>query len=139
MHDARRYTKEAKPGSERSFGLLFFVVFTVIALWPAIWGGSIRWWASFVALSFGVVALTATRLLIPFNRLWFRFGMLLHAVMSPAILCLIFVCVVVPTGLLLRMFGKDVLDIRDRRRQTSSYWIARENAPVSADSMKNQF
>lgn len=138
MQEAAR-SNEIKPGSERSFGFVFCAVFVIVALWPLMSGGGIRWWAVIVAALFGAAGLVVPAVLRPLNLLWFRFGMLLHAVVSPLILGLIFVAVVVPTGLLLRLFGKDVLDIKPGAGGRSSYWIKRSASATAAESMRNQF
>lgn len=132
-------SNEIKPGSERSFGLLFCAVFVIVALWPLMSDGGIRWWAVIIAALFGAAGLVVPAVLRPLNLLWFRFGMLLHAVVSPLILGLIFLAVVVPTGLLLRLFGKDVLDIKSGAGDRSSYWIKRNASATVAESMRNQF
>ena len=129
-----------RPGSDRSFGAVFVVVFLVLGLWPVPWGGAARPWALAVAAAFLVPTLLRPRVLRPLNLLWFRFGMLLHAIVSPVVMGLIFAVTVIPTGLALRLVGKDVLDLRIRgRHPRDSYWIAREQRNVEADSMRNQF
>lgn len=119
---------------------MFVVVFVVIGLWPVVTGGAPRLWAFLVALAFLVPTLVAPRVLHPLNVVWFRFGMLLHAVVSPLVMGLIFVLAVVPTALLMRLFGKDVLDIGRRDpAQRDTYWIVRAQRSIDADSMRNQF
>lgn len=139
MFDNVRHSKDVKRASDRSFGLVFFIVFIVIGLWPASRGDSFRWWAFAAALPFGFSALVAPWLLRPLNYLWYRFGMLLHATVSPIVLGFIFAFIVVPTGLLLRLFGKDVLSIGAQNQHKTSYWIPREKTSSTSDSMRNQF
>lgn len=125
-------------GSDRAFGLVFAVVFLLIALWPLTGGSQPRLWSLAVAAGLAGIAAVAPGLLAPMNRLWFRFGMLLHKVMTPTILFLIYVTTVVPTGLIMRLVGKDPL----RRRfepDASTYWIARDDAGVTPASLRRQF
>jgi Saxitoxin biosynthesis operon protein SxtJ len=140
LQDIQGHSGPVRPGSDRSFGAVFVVVFVVIGLWPVVTGGAPRLWAFLVALAFLVPTLVAPRVLHPLNVVWFRFGMLLHAVVSPLVMGLIFVLAVVPTALLMRLFGKDVLDIGRRDpAQRDTYWIVRAQRSIDADSMRNQF
>jgi Saxitoxin biosynthesis operon protein SxtJ len=140
LQDIYGHSGPVRPGSDRSFGIVFVVAFGVIGLWPLVSGGAPRLWAFVVALCFLVPTLVAPRVLHPLNVLWFRFGMLLHAVVSPVVMGLIFGLTVVPMALLLRLWGKDVLDI-SRRDPASreSYWIPRAQRTIDANSMRNQF
>ena len=127
--------QKLKPGSDRSFGLVFATAFAVICLWPLIHGGEVRLWAAVVAAACLVVALLIPKTLAPLNLLWFRFGLLLGHIVSPVIMSLVFALAVVPTGLAMRMMGKDILDLEiDADRDT--YWERRTTAP---GSMKNQY
>lgn len=140
MQDIYGHGGPAQPGSDRSFGAVFVAVFAVIGLWPVVSGGSPRLWALLVALAFLIPTLVAPRVLHPLNIVWFRFGMLLHAVVNPAVMGLIFVLAVVPTALVMRLRGKDVLDIDSRERgRRESYWILRAQRTIDPDSMRNQF
>ena len=140
LQDIHGHSGPVRPGSDRSFGVVFVVVFVVIGLWPVVSGGSPRLWAFLVALAFLAPTLVAPRVLHPLNLLWFRFGMLLHAVVSPLVMGLIFVLAVVPIALLMRLFSKDVLDIGRRDgAPRESYWILRAQRTIDADSMRNQF
>jgi hypothetical protein len=124
--------------SERSFGLVFTVVFLIIALWPLIHWQAPRTWALAIAALFGLAAFMAPRVLRPLNRLWFRFGLVMHRIMSAVILTALFFLTVLPIGLIYRLLGKDPLRLKIDRRQ-SSYWIAREPPGPPPDSMANQF
>ena len=124
--------------SERSFGTVFAVVFLIIALWPLIRWQQPRIWALALAALFGGIAWTAPRLLRPLNLLWFRFGILLHHVMSRVVLTALFFLTVVPIGFIYRLLGKDPLRLKLDHSQTS-YWIAREPPGPPPDSMANQF
>jgi hypothetical protein len=125
-----------KVGSERSFGLVFAAVFCVIGLWPLMGGHPVRIWSLAIAAVFLALAFARPAVLRPLNLLWFRFGLLLGRIVSPIVMALIFYVAVVPTGLIMKLLGKDILRLRfDPHAKT--YWIVRENEPET--SMKNQF
>lgn len=126
---------EVKMGSERSFGFVFAAVFTIIALWPLISGSAVRYWALGIAAVFAVTALAAPRILAPLNKLWFKFGVLLGAIVAPIVMFLLFFLAVTPTAIIMRALGKDLL-LQKIDKSAVSYWIEREE-PVG--SMKNQF
>ena len=124
-----------KISSNRSFGLLFFVVFLIVSLWPLTHEGSIRIWSVIVSAVFLILGLINSRLLTPLNVLWFKLGMTLGAIISPIVMGIIFFLVVTPTGFILRIMGKDLLNKKyDKEKET--YWIKR-NAPTG--TMKRQF
>ena len=126
---------EIKLGSNRSFGLVFFIVFVLIAIYPLINQGELRIWSLIIALFFLVLGLFNSKILTPLNKLWFRFGLFLGKIISPIIMGVIFFLVVTPIGLLMRFFGKDVLNLKLNKKK-SSYWIEKVG-PKS--KMKNQF
>ena len=124
-----------KISSNRSFGLLFFVVFLIVSLWPLTHEGSIRIWSVIVSAVFLILGLINSRLLTPLNVLWFKLGMILGAIISPIVMGIIFFLVVTPTGFILRIMGKDLLNIKyDKEKET--YWIKRN---ASIGTMKRQF
>lgn len=125
-------------GSEKSFGLVFGVVFLLISLTPLLRGAAPRWWALILATVFAVLAFWAPALLAPLNRVWFRFGLLLHRIVNPLIMALLYFGAVVPIGLILRAQGKDLLRLK-RDRAAPSYWIARDPAGPARGSMSKQF
>ena len=125
---------DIKVSSNRSFGIVFFVVFLLIALYPLTYNSDIRIWSFIISLIFLVLGLVNSKILTPLNRIWFKFGILLGRVISPLIMGLIFFFVVTPIGLLMRLFGKDVLNLK--YNSNKSYWIEK-NGPKS--KMKNQF
>ncbi len=133
-----RQDQEVKLGSDRSFGIVFAVVFGIIAAWPLLYGDSIRLWATAVALAFLAVALIVPGWLRPLNKVWFRFGLLLHRIVSPIILGLIFFITITPIALLMKLFGKIPLPLQFDKEATS-YWIEREPPGPSPETMKNQF
>ena len=124
--------------SNRSFGLVFAAVFLIVTLWPLWSGAPVRRWAACIAMIFAVIAFAAPRLLEWPNRLWHRLGVLLHHIVSPVALALVFYLAIIPTGLVMRLFGKDFLRLK-LDPQAKSYWIERTPAGPAPDSMKNQF
>ena len=125
-------------GSNRSFGIVFAAAFAIYALWPLVSGGEPRLWAGGIAGAFALAAFARPQLLTPLNRLWFRFGLVLHHVVNPIVMGLIFFAAVVPVGVVMRMLGKDVLRLR-RDQNAESYWIAREPPGPEPGSMSRQF
>lgn len=134
MHETHSHI-QARMGSERGFGLVFFAVFLVVAFWPMISGESPRIWAFGLAGTFLVVTHTIPKALAPLNKLWFKFGLLLGRIINPVIMSLVFFFAVLPIGLIIRFLGMDLLR-QKLNKSTNSYWIKREE-PVG--SMKNQF
>ncbi len=128
--------KKTVMGSNRSFGLIFGVFFAVLALLPTLHSATVRWWALGVALAFVAAAYFSPRLLSPLNWIWFKLGLALHHVFNPIIMALIFYGAILPTALILRAFGKDLLRLK-RDPQAASYWIRRETP--APGSMIKQF
>ena len=126
--------KQIKISSNKSFGIVFFIVFLIIALYPMIKDGDIRLWSLIISLIFLILGLINSIILTPLNRLWFKFGIFLGKIISPIILGIIFFLVVTPTGILLRLFGKDVINLKYNKN--NSYWI-KKTGPKS--KMKDQF
>ena len=126
--------QKIKTSSNKSFGIVFFIVFLIIALYPLIKDGDIRLWSLIVSLIFLILGLTNSIILTPLNRLWFKFGVFLGKIVSPIVLGTIFFLIVTPTGLLLRLFGKDVINLK--YNNNNSYWIEK-TGPKS--NMKDQF
>ena len=126
--------EEIKISSNRSFGIVFFVVFLLVTLYPLIYGGEIRIWSLVISLIFLVLGLANSKLLSPLNKIWFKFGIVLGKIISPIIMGVIFFLVVTPIGFIMRVFGKDVLNLKYNKNK--SYWIEK-NDPKS--KMKNQF
>ena len=125
---------EIKIGSNKSFGIVFFIVFLIISVYPLFFDGNIRIWSLIVSLLFLVLGLINSRILTPLNRLWFKFGMFLGKFISPIIMGIVFFIVVTPTGLIMRAFKKDLLNLK--KKDTKSYWIKRDK--FNSD-MRNQF
>jgi hypothetical protein len=126
---------EIKLGSNKSFGIVFFIVFLLIAVYPIINQGELRIWSLIISLFFLVLGLFNSKILTPLNKLWFKFGLFLGKIISPIIMAVIFFLVVTPIGLLMKLFGKDVLNLKLNKNK-SSYWI-KKIGPKS--KMRNQF
>lgn len=137
-HDTGAHAAPVQMGSERSFGVVFAVLFAIIALWPLTGEGAVRLWALAVAGAFLVAALVAPQLLKPLNRVWFKLGMLLHHVVTPVVMGLLFFLTVTPTGVIMRALGKDPMRLR-RDPAARSYWIDRVPPGPAPETMKNQF
>ena len=125
---------EIKIGSERNFGIVFSVVFLIIAIYPLIKGNDLQIWSLIVSILFLALGLINSKLLRPLNKLWFRFGLFLGKIISPIIMGFIFFFVVTPTGLIMRILRKDLLSLNYNKNK--SYWIEKKG-PKS--KMKNQF
>ena len=125
---------DIKTSSNRSFGIVFFVVFLIISLYPIINNESIRLWSLIISLIFLILGIINSSLLSPLNKLWFKFGIFLGKIISPVIMGIIFFLVVTPIGIIMRLIGKDVLNLK--YNNSKSYWIEK-TGPKS--KMKNQF
>ena len=125
---------DVKIGSNRSFGIVFFVVFLLIATYPLINGDELRLWSLIISIVFLFLGLLNSKILNPLNKLWFKFGIFLGKIISPLVMGIIFFLVVTPIGLLMRLLNKDLLNLRFNNN--GSYWIEKTE-PKS--KMKNQF
>ena len=125
---------DIKIGSNRSFGLVFSIVFLLIAIYPLINSEELRVWSLIIAIIFLVLGLINSKILTPLNKLWFKFGLLLGRIVSPVIMAVIFFLVVTPIGLFMRMIGRDLLNLKFNKNK--SYWIEK-SGPKS--KMSNQF
>jgi hypothetical protein len=125
---------DVKIGSNRSFGIVFFIVFLLISIYPLTNNESIRIWSLIISLIFFILGIINSNLLSPLNKLWFKLGIFLGKIFSPIIMGIIFFLVVTPIGLFMRLIGKDVLNLK--YSDYKSYWIEK-NGPKS--KMKNQF
>jgi hypothetical protein len=139
MHEhTPRHTSQIQSSTDRSFGFVFATVFLIIALYPLLHAAGIRIWAVAVSGVFLLLAALVPQVLAPANRLWTKFGMLLHNIVSPIALGILFFLVVTPSALLMKLFGKDPLRLRFDPA-VDSYWIKRDPPGPAADSLKNQF
>ncbi len=125
---------EIKISSNRNFGIVFFIVFLVIATYPLINYGEIRQWSLILSLFFLILGLINSKILTPLNKLWFKFGIFLGIIISPLVMGIIFFFVVTPIGFIMRLLSKDVLNLKFNNE--NSYWI-KKTGPIS--KMKNQF
>ena len=123
-----------KLGSNRSFGIVFFIFFFIIAVYPLINNGDIRIWSIIIALTFLILGLFNSRILTPLNKIWFRFGILLGNLISPIIMGIIFFLIITPTSFIMKILGKNLLNLK--RNNKNSYWVER---PKIKSKMKNQF
>lgn len=137
-HEDLTREQDIEGSSDRSFGIVFAVVFLIIAFWPLMSGGAVRWWSCVVAALFAAIAVAKPALLSGLNRQWLKFGLLLGKIVSPIALGLLFYGVIAPLGLALRLAGKDPLRLK-YDRSADTYWIRREPPGPPPDSMTNQF
>ena len=125
---------EIKISSNRSYGIVFFIVFLLIALYPLLKDNDLRIWSLVISFIFLILGLINSKILTPLNRLWFKFGLLLGKFISPLIMGIIFFIVVTPIGIIMRLLKKDLLNLKYNKKET--YWI-NKSGPKS--KMKNQF
>tara|TARA_B110000967_G_scaffold179440_1_gene194935 strand:- start:638 stop:1018 length:381 start_codon:yes stop_codon:yes gene_type:complete len=123
-----------KRSSNKSFGIVFFIVFLLIGIWPILNNESYRFWALVISLVFLILGFTNSKLLTPFNILWFKLGIFLGKIVSPVVMGIIFFFVVTPTAILMRLFKKDLLNLK--YNDSKSYWIKKDEIK---SKMKNQF
>jgi len=127
-----------KISSDRGLGVVFAAFFALVCVLPALHGRPARWWALGVSLLFLFIALGAPRMLHPLNLLWAKLAVLLHHIVSPAAMALVFFVAFTPMGLLLRAFGKDLLRLR-RSPHADSFWIRRDPPGPPPETMIHQF
>ena len=125
---------EIKIGTNRSFGIVFSIVFLIIAIWPIKNGNEITYWLLIVSVFFLLLGLLNSKILTPLNKIWFKFGMFLGSIISPIVMGIIFFIVVTPIGFIMKIFGKDLLNIN--YNNNNSYWIEKNN---QNSSMNKQF
>ena len=123
-----------KIGSNKSFGIVFFLFFLIVSLFPLFKDGNIRIWSLIIAVIFLVLGMLNSKILTPLNKIWFRFGILLGSFVSPIVMGLVFFAIVTPTALIMRVLGKNLLNLKKSNKKT--YWIER---PKIKSKMKNQF
>jgi hypothetical protein len=137
-HEAFSRDEEIVAGSDRSFGLVMAGAFAVVTALNGWHAGRIWPWTAALAAVFLIAALLRPAVLKPLNRVWLKFGLLLHKIVNPVIMALLFYGTVLPTGLVLRAMGKDLLRLK-REPDAASYWIVRTPAGPAPDTMKDQF
>lgn len=138
FHERLEETSETKRSSDRSFGIVFFVLFLAIAAYLWWINSSAAIYVAAVGVAFGVIALVAPRILAPLNWVWTQFGLLLHRLISPIIITLLFLVAVTPIGLLMRLFGKRPLNLKYDPK-AESYWIERKPAGPAPGTLNRQF
>ena len=123
-----------KRSSEKNFGILFSLVFFIVSIWPLLEGNTIRFWALSLSLIFLIIAFLKQELLKPLNNIWINFGETLGKIIAPIVMALIFFLVLTPLSFIIRIFGKDLLNLKFSNEK--SYWIKREK---KINSMDKQF
>ena len=126
--------QKIKIGSNKSFGIVFSIVFLVIAFWPMLNGNEINYWLLAISIVFLILGLINSKILTPLNKIWFKFGILLGNVVSPIIMGIIFFLIVTPTSIIMKLLGKDLLNLK--KNNNNSYWIEKNN---QKSKMKNQY
>ena len=127
-------SNELKISSNKSFGIVFFIFFLLVSLYPLLKNENIRIWSLIIALIFLVLGLFNSKILSPLNQLWFKFGLILGKIVSPVIMGIIFFGVVTPIGVLMKILNKDLLSLKFNKEK--SYWIEKNSIK---SKMKNQF
>ena len=123
-----------KIGSNRSFGIVFFIVFLIIATYPMLNENSIRLWSLIIGIIFLILGIINSRILSPLNILWIKFGLLLGKIVSPIVMGFVFFGVVTPIAILMKLFRKDLLNLK--RDDKKTYWLKKEKIK---SNMNNQF
>ena len=123
-----------KKNSNRTFGILFFLVFLVIGIWPILNNEGLRWWSIIISLIFLFLGIINSRILTPFNKIWIKIGELLGRVIAPIVMAIIYFFIITPMAILLKLLRKDLLKIKFS--PVTTYWIKRDK---KFGSMKRQF
>jgi hypothetical protein len=126
--------KNIKISTNKSFGIVFFIFFLIIAIFPLSNDENIRILPLIVSIIFLILGLLNSKILTPLNKLWFKFGILLGNFFSPIIMGIVFFVIVTPTSLIMKFLGKNLLNLKKNNKST--YWIER---PKIKSRMKNQF
>ena len=126
--------EKIKLPSNRNFGVVFSIVFLIIAIWPILNQNEIRIWSIIISLIFLILGLINSKFLSPLNKAWFKFGLILGSVIAPIVMGIIYFLVVTPTGLIMKALGKDLLGLKKNKKNT--YWLEKDN---SNNNLKNQF
>ena len=121
--------------SNRSFGLLFFIVFILVGLWPVIKGETANIYLILISLFFLIFGLINSKILSPFNKAWIKLGEILGLIIAPIIMALVYFIILTPISLIVRMFGKDLLGLKFMKKK-DTYWIKRVK---KLGTMKKQF
>ena len=128
-------SRKIKISSNKNFGIVFFIFFIIVSVWLFFKNGEFIIWPIIVAVVFLILGLTNSKLLTPLNKAWNQFGILLGNFIAPIVMGIIFFLVVTPTGLVVRVMGKDLLRLK-KNKDKKTYWIHKDYYKTS---MKNQF
>ena len=123
-----------KIGSNKSFGIVFFIFFSIVSVFPLLKDENIRIWSLIIAIIFLILGLLNSKILTPLNKIWFKFGILLSSFVSPVVMGIVFFGIVTPTSLIMKVLWKNLLNLKKGNKKT--YWIERS---VIKSKMKNQF
>ena len=123
-----------KIGTNKSFGIVFFIFFLIVSIFPLFKEGDIRIWSFIIAIIFLVLGLMNSKILTPLNKIWFKFGILLGSFVSPIVMGIVFFVIVTPTSIIMRVLGKNLLNLKKDNKKT--YWVERSKIQ---SKMKNQF
>jgi len=126
--------KNIKISSNKSFGIVFFIVFLIVSVYPIFNSGDLRVWSLIISIIFLMLGLLNSSILSPLNKLWFRFGILLGSIVSPIVMAIVFFGVVTPTSIIMKIFRKNLLGLKKNNKKT--YWIEKS---LIKSKMKNQF
>jgi polyferredoxin len=126
--------KNIKISSNKSFGIVFFIVFFIISIYPLFNNGDLKVSVLIISLTFLTLGLLNSPILSPLNKLWFKFGILLGSIVSPIVMGIVFFGVVTPTSIIMKIFRKNLLSLKKNNKKT--YWIEK---PLIKSKMKNQF
>ncbi|MDA7446277.1 SxtJ family membrane protein [Candidatus Pelagibacter ubique] len=123
-----------KIGTNKSFGIVFFLFFLIVSLFPLFKDGNIRVWSLIIAIIFLILGLLNSKFLTPLNKIWFKFGILLGNFVSPIVMSIVFFVIVTPTSIIMRVLGKNLLNLKKGNKKT--YWVERSKIQ---SKMRNQF
>jgi hypothetical protein len=126
--------KNIKIGTNKSFGIVFFLFFLIVSIFPLFKDGNIKIWSIVIAIIFLILALLNSKILTPLNKIWFKIGILLGNFFSPIVMGVVFFAIVTPTSIIMRVLGKNLLNLKKDNKKT--YWIERSKIE---SKMKNQF
>ena len=126
--------KNIKISSNKSFGIVFFIVFLIVSIYPIFNSGDLKVWSLIISIIFLILGLLNSSILSPLNKLWFRFGILLGSIVSPIVMAIVFFGVVTPTSIVMKIFKKNLLGLKKNNKKT--YWVEK---PLIKSRMKNQF
>ena len=126
--------KDIKISSNKSFGIVFFIFFLILSIYPLFKDGNFRIWTLILSIVFLILGLLNSSILSPLNKIWFKFGILLGNFVSPIVMGVIFFTVVTPTSIIMKILNKDLLNLKKNDNET--YWVKKSEVK---SKMKNQF